>query len=57
MHKNIPKMNRYEKFDLKLGLFVYNPDQEMKKFKNRKPTATPEKKNWTVVSEAIGEDD
>lgn len=45
-------MNRYEKYDLKLGLFVYNPDQEMKKIKNRKNTnsnvnnTTPSKKAW-----------
>jgi hypothetical protein len=29
----------------------------MKKFKNRKPTGSPDKKNnWTVVSEVIGEE-
>lgn len=50
-------MNRYEKFDLKLGLFVYNPDQEMKKFKNRKATLPAEKKNWAIATEVIGEED
>lgn len=38
MQENIPKMNRYQKYDLKLGLFVYNPDQEVVEVKNRKTT-------------------
>jgi len=47
MRKNLPNMNRYEKFDVKLGLFVYNPDQEINKIKNnRKSTAPNLKKSW-----------
>ena len=30
LKENLPKMNRLDKYDLKFGLFVYNPDQEIK---------------------------
>lgn len=50
-------MNRYEKYDLKLGLFVYNPDQEVKKIKNRKHTTNQIKKNWGNTSVIGSEDD
>lgn len=46
MQTNIPKMNRHEKYDLKLGLFVYNPDQEIKKIKNKKSNLPKYKKSW-----------
>lgn len=53
MNKNLPKMNRYEKYDLKLGLFVYNPDQEVRNLKNRKTTMPQYKKTWTLT-DAVG---
>lgn len=39
-------MNRYEKYDVKFGLFVYNPDQEIKLVKDRKTSAANFKKSW-----------
>ena len=49
MNTNIPKMNRYEKYDLKLGLFVYNPEKKKKKYNNRKTTMPQYKKTWTAT--------
>lgn len=40
-----------------MGLFVYNPDQEVKKIKNRKTTMAQFKKNWTNASIIGSEDD
>jgi|688.fasta_scaffold417796_1 hypothetical protein len=54
MNTNLPKMNRYEKYDLKLGLFVYNPDQEVKNLKNRKTTMPQYKKTSWTVTDAVG---
>lgn len=47
MRENLPKMNRYEKYDVKLGLFVYNPDQEIIKINNERKTSAPNlKRSW-----------
>lgn len=47
MRENLPKMNRYEKYDVKLGLFVYNPDQEITKINNERKTSAPNlKRSW-----------
>ena len=48
-------MNRYQKYDLKLGLFVYNPDQEVVEIKNRRTTGSHIKKKKEMV-EGIGSD-
>lgn len=54
-------MNRYEKYDVKLGLFVYNPDQEIYKANNNRKSTIPNlKKSWIgadLVTGGLDDDD
>ena len=49
-------MNRVEKYDLKLGLFVYNPDQELIK-DIAKERLSANSRNWTGAEAGIYEEE
>jgi hypothetical protein len=36
----MPKINKYQKYDIKFGIFIYNPNQEMNK-NNNNPVTNP----------------